>query len=255
MFKKILKINREETIIGFYQRIRFRILLIARPKIVKSAYGVWLNSNWGDATFNLCLTGTYGYYFSNFLEKIRYSCDFIDIGANQGLYSLVAGKNKNFVNIYAIEPVNQTSRLLKKNIKLNNYKNIKLVEAAISSKNEYKSIFLKNNHTGAATLNPKYTNLYNNDLKIKTINYLKLNKLIKSKRKLVVKIDVEGHEKIVIDQLIKSNFFERIDHIFLEVDDSYIDIKLTLLKLKKFGFKKFKKTPKIKTHYDILISR
>tara|TARA_B110000503_G_C7009088_1_gene354843 strand:- start:65 stop:832 length:768 start_codon:yes stop_codon:yes gene_type:complete len=255
MLKKILRINREEGVIGFYQRIRFRVFLIIKPKTVKSAYGVWLNSNWGDATFNLCLTGTYGYFFSNFLEKIKYKCDFIDIGANQGLYSLIAGNNRNFINIYAIEPVNPTFRLLKKNIKLNNCKNIKLIESAISSKNGYKNIFLEKNHSGASTLNPKHTNAYNDNLKIKTINYLRLNRLIKGERKLIIKIDVEGHEKIVINQLIKSNFFKRIDHIFLEVDNSYVDIKATLSKFKKLGFKKFKKTSKIKTHYDILISR
>ena len=95
MLRKILRILNDEGVKGFYQRLRIRFLYIIKPNITKSAYGVKLHSKWGDATFNLCLSGTYGYFFSDFLNNIEKPYSFLDIGANQGIYSLVASKNKN----------------------------------------------------------------------------------------------------------------------------------------------------------------
>ena len=63
MLRKIFRILNEEGVKGLYQRLRIRFLYIIKPNITKSAYGVKLYSKWGDATFNLCLSGTYGYFF------------------------------------------------------------------------------------------------------------------------------------------------------------------------------------------------
>tara|TARA_B100000003_G_C10850806_1_gene338902 strand:- start:69 stop:842 length:774 start_codon:yes stop_codon:yes gene_type:complete len=255
MFKKIDTIFRQEGVIGFYQRIRIRFYYLFKPKIVKSAYGVYLNSNWGDATFNLCFNGTYGYFFSDFLKKMNKKYEFIDIGANQGIYSLIAAKNRNFKKIFAFEPVNQTFELLKKNIKINKFKNIIAKKYAISTYNGNVKILIKKNHSGSATIKSRYSCSYTNTSVIKTANFSVLNKLIKSDDRKVIKIDVEGHELEVVNQLIRTNFIKLVDFIYVEINFKKSNLSIIKNKLKKNNFYYIYKSPKINNHCDFLFKR
>ena len=254
IFLKIFRILNEEGIKGFYQRLRMRFLYIIKPKITKSAYGVKLYSNWGDATFNLCLSGTYGYFFSDFLKNISRPYNFIDIGANQGIYSLVAAKNKNFKKIYSFEPVTENFKLLKKNIKLNNLKNVISKKFAISDKNAVNYISYNKEHSGSSSLEIKKK--YSKKLiKINTINYTKLKKFINLKNPLIVKIDVEGHESVVIDQLIKSNLMKNVEFIYVEIDFKINTIGKIKNKIKKFNYVDVYRSKTINYHSDFLFKK
>ena len=255
MFKKIIKIFGQEGINGFYQRLRIRFYYLFKPKIVKSAYGVYLNSNWGDATFNLCFNGTYGYFFSDFIKKLNKRYEFIDIGANQGIYSLIASNNTNIKRIFAFEPVEQTFKLLKKNIKINKFTNIIAKKFAISNYNGKTKIQFNKNHTGAATIDKRYFDSSKNSHSIKTVNFKVLNSLIKSNDRKVVKIDVEGHELEVINQLIKTDFIKLIDFIYVEVRFKFNGFSIIKDKLKKNNFYYIYKSPKINNHCDFLFKR
>ena len=63
---------------------------------VKSYYGVYFKKNWLDRTFRFYINGDYGSFFSSYLKELSFGnwC-FIDIGANQGLYSIIASQNQN----------------------------------------------------------------------------------------------------------------------------------------------------------------
>ena len=254
IFPKIFQILNDEGIKGFYQRLRIRFLYIIKPKITKSAYGVKLNSNWGDATFNLCLSGTYGYFFSDFLKNISKPHNFIDIGANQGIYSLVAAKNENFKKIYSFEPVIENFKLLKNNIKLNNINNIISKKYAISDKNAFNYISFNKEHSGSSSLEKK-KNFSKNLIKINTVNYTKLKKIIDLKNPLIVKIDVEGHESVVIDQLIKSNLLNNIEYIYVEIDFKINRIGKIKKKIKKFNFIEVYRSKTINYHSDFLFKK
>ena len=75
-------------------------------------------SNYLDKTFQLSIMG-----YRNNLEKILLSIKqpliFMDIGANQGVFSLVAAKNKNFVEIHAFEPNLELISYLERNFDTN----------------------------------------------------------------------------------------------------------------------------------------
>jgi len=255
MFKKIYQILNEEGIRGIYQRIRIRIYYLIKPKIVKSAYGVYLMSNWGDATFNLCFNGTYGYFFSNFLKKIKSNYEFIDIGANQGIYSLIASQNSNFKKVIAFEPITSTYKLFKDNIKINKSKKIFVKKLAISDTSGISKIYFNKKHSGAASIYKGNTKNSQKILKIKTIDYKILNKILNSKTKKIVKIDVEGHELVVLNQLIKLNFFKLIDYIFIEVNFNFNKTNYIKKKLAKYNFKDVYKTKTINNHCDFLFKR
>jgi len=64
------------------------------PKYVKSFYGPLMFENWRDVTFRFCIRGSYGTVFSDYLKNYTKPFCFIDIGANQGLYSLIGATIK-----------------------------------------------------------------------------------------------------------------------------------------------------------------
>ena len=79
-----------------YIKITYKnICKLINLKYVPSIYGPKLKTNWCDGTFQFCIFGSYGYFLSDFIKKINYKFYFLDIGANQGIYSLLAAKNLN----------------------------------------------------------------------------------------------------------------------------------------------------------------
>lgn len=67
----------------------------------------------------------------------------IDIGANIGYYALLEAKLVgNRGKVYTIEPIPQNFELLKRNIKLNGYKNIKTFQLAVGNNNKTDFIYL-----------------------------------------------------------------------------------------------------------------
>ncbi len=254
MLRKILRILNVEGVRGLYQRLRIRFLYIIKPKITKSAYGVKLHSKWGDATFNLCLSGTYGYFFYDFLNSIEKPSSFVDIGANQGIYTLIASKNRNIKKIYSFEPVPENFKSLNKNIKLNSFNRITTIKAAISSQNKNRYISFNKFHTGTSSLDLKKNNT-NKLIKIKTINFRYLNKLIKLDYNLIIKIDVEGHELIVLEQIVKSNLIIKVDYIFIEINFKRNNLMKIKRILKKFKFVEIYKSKIINNHSDFLFKK
>lgn len=61
---------------------------------------------------------------------------FFDVGANIGWYSLNVAMKDSTIKVYAFEPIPDTYQLLKKNVMLNNVKNINLFNIGFSDKNE-----------------------------------------------------------------------------------------------------------------------
>ena len=70
-----------------------------------------------------------------------------------------------------------------------------------------------------------------------------MNKLIPDHHRIFIKIDVEGYEEIVIQQLIQCSFFDNVYQIFCEVDTNWIDVNSVEM-LQEKGFKGFDKIGK-----------
>ena len=86
-----------------------------------------------------------------------------------------------------------------------------------------------------------------------SINNEKLCKYIKDHNhsKLIIKIDVEGHELEVLKQLINSPIWENVIEIFYEVDERWVDpFKIEII-LKEAGINNFQKIGN-GNHYDVL---
>lgn len=120
----------------------------------------------------------------------------LDIGANTGLYSIVAASINSNARIFAFEPVKRTAELFTQNIKLNNYKNIVFSPKAVS-KISGKSIFydVDTEYQYSASLNEKMFLGVRNKIEYE-VDIIALDDIgeFKNKKIDLVKLDVELHE-------------------------------------------------------------
>ncbi len=119
---------------------------------------------------------------------------FIDIGANIGLYSLIASKLvKENGNIYAFEPYPKNRKVFNENITLNNFKNITVESFAITDKESEITLFYNNENANLGMVSAYITDS-DNALKVKTISldsYVKKQQITKID---FIKLDIEGGE-------------------------------------------------------------
>ncbi len=79
--------------------------------------------------------GPDNYEYTPIFEKLLLqSHNFIDIGANTGYYTLLAGVKNPSMQVYAFEPASGPYFFLEKNIRINNLNNVKAYPLALSNK-------------------------------------------------------------------------------------------------------------------------
>ncbi len=102
-------------------------------------------SIWGEA---------YERNISRYLEKrLRPGDTFIDVGANIGFFTLLAAKYVGPTGrVIAFEPDAQNLNILKKNIEINEYKNITVVPMALSDHEGTISFFVSSHNAGDHTI-------------------------------------------------------------------------------------------------------
>ena len=154
---------------------------------------------------------------------------FIDIGSNYGAYSIPIAKLKNKINVYCFDPSEKALNQLKDNIVLNDIKNIKYFNVGVGEKN--KTAFfndeIKNyKNSGSYEISNKYTD---KKILINSIDNLIENGEIIPKKKIIIKMDVEGYEFLALQGLIKTIrkydvfiFFEFSTKILLNHDNLLI---------------------------------
>ena len=127
----------------------------------------------------------------------------LDIGANTGIYSLVASTINPNASVYAFEPVSRVYNKLVENIQLNNFK-VACFEAAVSNSDGKAVIYDQpTEHILSVTVNK---NMHKASVEVieTEINTLTLASFIE-KNKIskidLIKIDVETHEPEVLEGL------------------------------------------------------
>ena len=196
------------------------------------------------------------------VELVKKSSIIIDIGANTGVYSLVAKTINPKSNVYAFEPSLNTFEKLKKNNQLNGF-DIKCENIALSNLNGM-SIFYDTpdeNQTSASLNEEKLKNWdgYNGEINEYLVKTMRFEDYFEEQLLLeldLIKIDVELHEPEVIAGM--GVLIEKHKPIeFLEVLNSTIAEKLNhLIDLENFslfhltGINKFNETKIFKAHVE-----
>lgn len=222
---------------------------------VRSTYGVLMTPNWQDTTFRYCIFGTYGRDLADLLRDYAEDFAFVDIGANQGLYSLIAAQNPRCRTIIAFEPVPATYARLAANVALNSGgERTVLHQLAIAARVGEVEISVAADHTGTASLAGRSDAASGGGVTIHTINAPLVDPLLACDVPLFVKIDVEGLEAEVIAELAKTASFAQVKAIFYEVDDRWASAAEIERGLRAAGFARFAKYGR-GHHYDVLATR
>lgn len=166
------------------------------------------------------------------MNKIKHDVVFLDIGANQGVFTLVAAKNDFIKQIHCFEPNLKVAALLRKNLDFSGALNCTLHEVAISNQEGSLNFLFSDQHSGTGHIAE-----FETGVKVKSVNFHYLNEVFTDLTyPIVIKIDVEGFEKQVLSELFKSNLHKKITHIFIEMNQGYGQVENVDRILKEFGF-------------------
>lgn len=121
---------------------------------------------------------------------------FCDVGANIGLFSLCFSRLAQDQSVvYAFEPTSDTIAILKKNVLLNNAKNISVIDKACSNHSGKVNFFIGIDHH-SASLDYKWAKEDQESATTVIVDAIKLDEffLAESQRDLpdFIKIDIEG---------------------------------------------------------------
>ncbi len=164
---------------------------------------------------------------------------FLDIGSNCGYYALFIAKTFPSTHVIAFEPIKKTYEKLVKNIHLNNLKKqIQTFNFGLSDTNDevqmrtlIKKGFIQ---SGGFTVNDKNRELKTNETLLKADLKIGDEAIKYINKKLLIKIDVEGHEINVLkglSRLINNNKIYMQIEIFHENKENIFNF------LKKNDFK------------------
>lgn len=238
---------------GFADKLVRAAFPEAAPHPVRSVYGVRMWPDWGDRTFAYCHYGTYGRYLADLLAEIDRPFCFLDIGANQGLFSLIAAKNPQCRRIVALEPVPATCRKLAANLALTGLgERAVSLEAALSYRAGPGSIATNPVHSGQASLEPHMQERAGcRKVAIELVTMAELDPHLPRDLPLFVKVDAEGHEPVIIEALLASPHGPRVMGLFYEHDNRWTDNATIARALYRAGFAKLARYGRGR-HFDVL---
>jgi FkbM family methyltransferase len=170
----------------------------------------------------------------------------VDLGAHIGYYSLMMAKlvGKNG-KVFAFEPEPRNLELLYKNIKVNLYKNVKVIPKAVSDIDGECSLFVGQESFGANKIfKPKKTDTQKfEEIKTKTIRLDDYFEELGFLKKIsFIKMDIEGSEVRALQGMKNILEFNENLKIFTEInrdalEDSNSNFRDMLEFLKNYDFK------------------
>jgi len=119
---------------------------------------------------------------------------FIDCGANYGFYSFFSAALNQDNVVIAIEASKQTCEVFQRNLRLNQFKNIHLINCALSDTNDEEIDFIESQNDWESSISHENFKLkYKSKILTKKIDTILLDKKLNNKS-LIIKLDIEGNE-------------------------------------------------------------
>lgn len=164
------------------------------------------------------------FVFGDYHFKTKTEHPFIvDCGANIGVSTLYFKKLYPTARILAIEPSKQNAETFRKNIELNNLTDVTFVEAAAGTENGTLSFYESPKRPGSSTMirevrdskegSPKHS------FREVTVPTFRLSERLQEEVDFL-KMDIEGGETVVLDELITGNALQKIRTMVLEFHDN-----------------------------------
>lgn len=135
-----------------------------------------------------------------FKKFLKGGTRFLDVGAHYGIYSLICAKQSKKNEVISIEPVKENFQILNKNIKANNFANIKSHNIAISNKAGEAELFVANaSDSSGLDKHPNTKTIFKRKVRTDTID-----NIVGEGKIDIIKIDTEGHEMPVLKGMMKT---------------------------------------------------
>jgi len=144
----------------------------------------------------------YEKFTSNIVKNLAHNIDvFIDVGAHYGYYSLLVSQTNPACQILAYEPSPQNYEILNRNIELNRCSNTRSFNQAVSNKKSITPFFISTASDNSAFISHPATPV-KESIEVETVT---LEEIINksSDKRILIKIDTEGHELKVIEGIEK----------------------------------------------------
>jgi len=228
--------------------------LADRLAYVRSCYGPSFLNTPGDRTFVLCVQG-YGRFLSDAIANRDRRFQFLDIGANLGLFSILAAANPRCERVIAIEPLPKVYGNLQANIRRNRAWNVVAIRGAVAGTlDPIVHLTFDRHHSGLS----RVVSRDKGSVDAPVISAAMLDDLLPGTGAgIVAKIDVEGSEAEVIAKLRKCRFYGAIEEILIEVSERNLgpDTRAKLLcMLAEDGFVEVSRAGAAE-HYDAILRR
>lgn len=267
---KLLALSRLSRFISFIRQLfRYRFVHLKWPRDVlisalkgmeidgfaPSVYGPCLRANWPDSSFLMAVSGSPGFKLHDLLLRpSQKTFVLIDIGANYGLYSLIALRNPQCVAAHAVEPNPDILDYLDQNVARNQLP-VTVHKAGIGDENGQSTFSYRTTNTGRGSLVQEFDRTVTIDLR----NFSLLDEIGAQHPddRFFLKVDVEGYEPHVIRQVMKSKITGRIDNVFIEISPAWLtdeEISTIFVAMENLGLKEVWRSPRSE-QYDVLFSR
>lgn len=172
-----------------------------------------------------------------FINKyLRDNHTFFDVGAAEGFFTLFAAKRlSDSGQVIAVEPEFDNLKTLKVNKLLNGYRNVVIIDYAVSREMSSAKLWLADNHIGGHSLVP---NLKGRSKRFAWVETTTLDDLARTfDVPDFLKIDVEGHEMGVLAGAEFTLSHPQLKYIAMDVHPSLgVEIPAVQALLKAYGF-------------------
>lgn len=191
----------------------------------KDGLQLWIDpvSHFGLETLT---TKTYEPLMTSIVKNLLRTGDcFVDIGGNEGYFSVLAALKVGNGKVHCIEPQARLQAVIQKNISLNNTRNLQVYEVALSDSNGTVDLFLRpSTNTGSTSLF-NHTKFGGKRQEVRSQTFDSFVKEHSISQVRLLKVDCEGAEDLVI--LNGKSLFEKnkVDFIALEYHHSIRDRK------------------------------
>ena len=198
-----------------------------------SAYGFDIVALY-DFTGKISLNGSHSKVIEDVVNELGQGDCFIDIGANAGIFSLIASRKVGGSGqVISFEPNPDVFRILQKNLIKNRSSNVLPFCAGVGSKDELLSFVFDPEHNGLGHLkmneNYQWDRKNQKETRILVLGHESLSFLktvTKERRKTIIKIDTEGAEYLVLKGL---------EPHLQEISPAKLIVELSDEHLKRFG--------------------
>lgn len=175
----------------------------------------------GDAKFNCFLRehmgsqiffrGSYSGDQLTIIEKLLHNNSvFLDVGANQGEFTIAAAKVARQGKVIAFEPISEYRARLIENVRLNNFENVKVIPAALGEQEGVFPIYDQLERYDDGTKHEGVLSLFASDSRRHAREVVPVKRLddvlkeLEIRRVDVIKLDIEGAEWIALRGAINT---------------------------------------------------